>query len=185
MSLASTLIRERFRRRDGKYAGAGPHMGAPPGGLQAFSSMIEQLQATARGAVMAGAERQRRLDLDAELVGRNAQTVMPAVHDEAPGAHRRQFFQRRLDPVPGLPAMSKAICCAASPPAARPTSSRIEVLVGWFGKMHGNAPTPVGPLKRGDSGLTLEKPLVGQHIDHALGRRVRCRWRRWLGGCWG
>ena len=54
--------------------------------------MIEQQQAAARGAVMAGAERQRRLDLDAELVGQDSRAVMPAVHDEAPGADRNQFF---------------------------------------------------------------------------------------------
>jgi len=33
---------------------------------------VEQQEAAARGAVVAGAERQRRLDLDAELVWRHA-----------------------------------------------------------------------------------------------------------------
>ena len=40
-------------------------------GRQRLQDMIEQQQAAARGAVVAGAERQRRLDLDAELVGRD------------------------------------------------------------------------------------------------------------------
>jgi len=63
------------------------------------SALDPQQQATARGAVMAGAERQRRFDLDAELVGRNAQAVMLAVHDEAPRAHRHQLLERGLDPI--------------------------------------------------------------------------------------
>ena len=56
--------------------------------------MIEQQQAAARGAVVAGAERQRRLDFDAELVGRHPLAVMLAVHDEASGRHRDEVFER-------------------------------------------------------------------------------------------
>ena len=71
-------------------------------GRCAFSTWSSSSEAAARGAVVAGAERQRRLDLDAELVGRNLRAVMLAVHDEAPGADRDQFLERGLDPVLGL-----------------------------------------------------------------------------------
>src|SRR5215218_9532375 len=51
---------------------------------------------------MAGAEGESRLDLDGELVWRHAVAVMATVDDEAPGRHRDEIFQARLDPVPGF-----------------------------------------------------------------------------------
>jgi hypothetical protein len=50
-----------------------------------FANPVERQQAAARGAVMPGAERQRRLDLDAELVRRHPRAIMLSVHDEPPG----------------------------------------------------------------------------------------------------
>src|ERR1019366_7935267 len=63
--------------------------------------MVEQQQAAARGAVVTGAERQCRLDLDTELVGRYLCAVVVAVHDETSGMHRHQFLERA--PAPVLP----------------------------------------------------------------------------------
>ena len=51
---------------------------------------------------MTGAEGEGRLDLDGELVRRHAVTVVAAVNDEAPGRHRDEIFEARLDPVLGL-----------------------------------------------------------------------------------
>ena len=54
---------------------------------------------------MAGPERQRRLDLDADAVGRHAGAVMGAMHQEAPGRDRGQPGQARLDPIGGRNAL--------------------------------------------------------------------------------
>ena len=113
---------------------------------------------------MAGAECQRRLDLDAELVGRHTQPVVAAVHDELAGADRDQICKARLDPVPGLDRVERDRPRHLRPGriADQPADPR---LVGWFGEMHGDIPAPVRPLERGDRGLALEKTL-GEPIDH-------------------
>ena len=49
---------------------------------------------------MAGAERERRLDLDADGASRNAGAVMGAVHDEAAGRDRLEPAQALAHPVP-------------------------------------------------------------------------------------
>ena len=66
---------------------------------QRLAEPIERQQAAARGAVMAGAEGERRLDLDADAVGRDAGAIMRAVHDEAAGRDRRQSGEASRDPV--------------------------------------------------------------------------------------
>ena len=91
----------RLRRGDAEHAGAGAEI-EHAAQLAALQHLVEQQQAAAGGAVMAGAERQRRLDLDAELVGRHIGAVVRAMHHEAAGAHRGEAFQAGLDPVPGL-----------------------------------------------------------------------------------
>ena len=85
--------------------------------------MIEQQQAAARGAVVAGAERQRRLDLDAELVGRDPVAVMLAVDDEASGGDGDEVFEAGLDPILGLDRV-EGDALGDSAPAALATSSR-------------------------------------------------------------
>ena len=59
-----------------------------PGRGQRLAQRVEREQAAARGAVMAGAEGERGLDLDADPVGRHAPAIMRAVHDEAAGGDR-------------------------------------------------------------------------------------------------
>ena len=49
---------------------------------------VERQQAAAGGAVMAGAEGGRGLDLDADAMAGHAGAVVRAVHDEAPGGDR-------------------------------------------------------------------------------------------------
>ena len=56
-------------------------------------------QAAAGRAVMAGAEGERRLDLDRNVVGAHPGAVMRAVDEKAPGAHRRKPGERIGDPV--------------------------------------------------------------------------------------
>ena len=59
--------RGNFRRRDRQHAGAGAdveHAAQPP----PLGQIVERHQAAARGAVVAGAEGERRLDLDSDVV---------------------------------------------------------------------------------------------------------------------
>ena len=92
---------QRLGGGDRQHAGAGAeieHAARMPG----LQHVIEQQQAAARGAVVAGAERQRRLDLDGELVGRDPLAVVLAVHDEASGRDGNEILEAGLDPVLGL-----------------------------------------------------------------------------------
>ena len=84
----------RCRCRDRECAGASRCAFEP-----ALAQPVEREQAAARGAVMAGAEGERRLDLDADAVGRHAGAVMRAVHDEAAGRDRRQSGEALPNPV--------------------------------------------------------------------------------------
>ena len=56
-------------------------------------------EAAARGAVMAGAEGEARLDLDADIVGVDARAVVRAMDEKAPGPHRSKTGERIGDPV--------------------------------------------------------------------------------------
>src|SRR5262249_58061500 len=62
---------------------------------------IEREQTAARGAVVAGAERERGLDLDADTVGPHARAVMRPVHDKTAGFDRREAFEALAHPVRG------------------------------------------------------------------------------------
>ena len=157
---------QRLGRGDRQHAGAGAEIEHAPRtpGLQ---HMIEQQQAAARGAVMAGAERQRRLDLDAELVGRDARAIMLAVHDETPGRDRNEVLEAGLDPVPGLDGVESD---ASGDILAGSVGHELaqQRLIRRVGKMHGDVPAPVRPFERGDGGLALEKDF-GKHVDDVPG----------------
>ena len=56
-------------------------------------------ETAARGAVMAGAEREAGLDLDRDVVGADKRAVMRAMHEKTPGAHRLKPGERARDPV--------------------------------------------------------------------------------------
>jgi hypothetical protein len=110
MSVASTR-RRKARGGDGENAAAGaeienpraPLPGARPGyahrSAHRFAQPVEREQAAAGGAVMAGAERERRLDLDADAVVGNARAVVGAVHGEAAGRDRLQSAQAFAHPI--------------------------------------------------------------------------------------
>ncbi len=76
-------------RRDCKHAGAGAdieHVACAP----AFRQIIEREETAARRPMMTGAEGERSLDLDADVVCSQIGTVMRAVNDEASRAHGLQ-----------------------------------------------------------------------------------------------
>ena len=129
--------------------------------------MIEQQQAAARGAVVAGAERQRRLDFDAELVGRDTFAVMLAVHDEASGGHGDEVFEAGLDPILGLDRVEGDALGDIS--AGRFGDEFADQrLIGRLGEMHRDVPSAIRPFECGDRGLALKKNF-GQDIDDTFG----------------
>jgi len=157
---------QRLGRGNRQHAGAGAeieHASRTPG----LQHMVEQQQAAPRGAVMAGAERQRRLDLDAELVGRNAVAVVLAMDDEAAGGHRDQIFQARLDPIPGFDRVENHAACGLGIGGVGHELAQ-QRLIGRIGKMHRDVPAPVRPLERGDRGLVIKKNF-GQDVDDTFG----------------
>ena len=129
--------------------------------------MIEQQQTAARGAMVAGAERQCRLDLDGELVWRHARAVMAAMDHEAPGRDGDEIFEGRLDPVLGLNDVKGDV-----PRHVVAGGDADEVadrsLVRRLGEMHDDVPASGGTFKRRYRRLALEKAF-GQEIDDALG----------------
>ena len=60
---------------------------------------VDRREAALRRAVMAGAEGERRLDLDAGLVGLHTRAVMRSMDDKAADRHRRETREARRDPV--------------------------------------------------------------------------------------
>ena len=73
---------------------------------------------------MAGAESQRRLDLDADAVDRNAGAVMRAVNDEAAGGDGSQPGEAFAHPILSAATRSKRSALAAAGPAAAAVSAR-------------------------------------------------------------
>ena len=68
-------------------------------GTAALQHFHEREETAESCAVMPGAEGERRLDLDADVVCAKARAVMRAMHENAAGADGLQSRQRVLDPV--------------------------------------------------------------------------------------
>ena len=115
---------------------------------------------------MPGTERQRRLDLDAELVGRHAVAVVLAMHHEPSGWDRDEILEAGLDPILGFHRVEGDVLCdfLAGRIADEFAHQR---LIRRFRKMHGDVPASVRPLECGERGLVLEEDL-GQEIDDAF-----------------
>jgi len=92
------LALDDFRRGDGEHAGAAADVEdlARPSALQ---QAIEMQQAAARRAVVAGAEGEAGLDLDADVVRPDRSAAVRAVDEEAPCPHRREAGERIGDPI--------------------------------------------------------------------------------------
>ena len=145
--------------------------------------MVEQQQAAPRGAVMAGAERQRRLDLDAELVGGDAVAVVLAVHDEAAGGDRDEVLEAGLDPVLGFDRVEDDGLAATSAPAALVTRSRSQAWSGGSAKCTVTSQRAVGPLEGGDRGLVFKKASVRRSTTRlARSSSPIAKLARWVAG---
>ena len=128
---------------DGEHARAGAEIENAPSSAadQRLAQPVERQQAAARGAVMAGAEGQRRLDLDADAIERHAGAIMGAVHDEAPGRDRRQSGEAFAapNPWPRCARSSSALPAARARPRAA-TSARTAISVGRGAKIDHDPP---------------------------------------------
>ena len=95
---AIDCLAKRPRRGDGQNPCAGSDVENAPGPAAAGDS-FERAETAERRAVMAGAEGERRFDLDADMVDRNLVAVVGAVHEKAPGAHGGEAGKSVLHPV--------------------------------------------------------------------------------------
>ena len=187
---------QRFRRGDGKHAGACAdveHAGfssapaAERGRVRrlalAPSSLRERVkrqQAAARGAVMAGAEGERRLDLNADLVRPHAGATVRPVHDEPTGLDRREAFEAFAHPVRGRERLEpQRIGCrrAGGGRDQRPHGR----FVGSIAEIQREDPAAVGLLEGGSRDLFRIEAL-GQHIADVPCRRPIGRQARDHGG---
>ena len=82
---------QQSRGGDGEHAGAGSDIENAPRRFL-LGDGVERQQAAARGAMMAGAEGERGLDLDADAMRGNLVAVMRAVNDEAAGIDGFEAF---------------------------------------------------------------------------------------------
>ena len=146
---------QRLRSRDRQHAGAGAeieHAARAAG----FQDMVEQQQAAARGAVVAGAEGERRLDLDGELVGRHAIAVMlPWTTKRPAGTGTRSSRLALTQSLASI--VSKAMVSAISFPGRVGNQFAHQRLVRRVGKMQRDVPVSVRPLERGDRGIVLQR----------------------------
>ena len=140
---------------DAEHAGAGAEV-EHAAQLAALEHLIEQQQAAAGGAVMAGAERQRRLDLDGDLVARHLVAVMGAVDHEPPGRHRHQPFQAGLDPILGGDGLERdRRGCGLAGHQRHQRADR--GLVGGFGEIQRDVPGVFAAFIGRDRDLALVK----------------------------
>ena len=95
---AGDALMEEQGARDGEHASARSHV-ENPSRAPALGSAFERLETPQRRAMMAGAESERRLDLDADVVRPPPRPVMRAMHQHAAGAHRREARKRVFDPI--------------------------------------------------------------------------------------
>ena len=125
-------------------------------GRRSLQQSVQRQQAPARGAVMAGAEGERRLDLDADPVRRERRAVVRAVHREAAGRDRLQIGEARGDPV------LRARPSRTSRRSARHLPRRsgdARRLVGRRLEMDLDIPASVGAFERRDGGFGRVQPL--------------------------
>ena len=117
---------------------------------------------------MAGAERQRRFDLDADAVERDAGAVVGAVHDEAAGGDRREPGEAFAHPIFGGHALEAqrlrrfGFCRRGGQPAD-------HGLVGRGTKIHRHPPAAGAVIHKADGNFVRRKAL-GEMIGDPVRR---------------
>src|SRR5581483_4021579 len=84
---------QRPRRRDRQHARTRSDVEDARAGREAPQDSIESGQASARGAVMTGAEGERGLDLDADAVAAQPRAMVPAMDEKTSGCDRREAIE--------------------------------------------------------------------------------------------
>ena len=145
----------------------GARLGYAHGPAYRFAEPVEREQAAAGGAVMAGAERERRLDLDADGASRNASAVMGAVHDEAAGRDRLEPAQALAHPVPcSVPLEDQRLGRLCT--GGRGDKRAQRVLVGRGAEMNRDAPACIARIPQ------IHRDFVGgETLGDEIGNAVR------------
>ena len=145
----------------------GARLGCAHGPAHRFAEPVEREQAAAGGAVMAGAERERRLDLDADGASRNAGAVMGAVHDEAAGRDRLEPAQALAHPVPcSAPLEDQRLGRLCT--GGRGDKRAQRVLVGRGAEMNRDAPACIARIPQIHRDF-----LGGETLGDEIGNAVR------------
>ena len=150
--------------------------------MRAFADMIERQQAAAGRTVMTGAERQRRFDLDADVVRRHAAAIMRAVNDEAAGGDGLQSGETLADPVLRGDAL-EAQRLAGIVAAGSGGEFAHRGLVGRHDKMNGDAPYSLTRVWAALCSLSDIHKAHGNFIGgKALGKQIGNATRRQFTG---
>ena len=145
----------------------GARLGCAHGPAHRFAEPVEREQAAAGGAVMAGAERERRLDLDADGASRNAGAVMGAMHDEAAGRDRLEPAQALAHPVPcSAPLEDQRLGRLCT--GGRGDERAQRVLVGRGAEMNRDAPACIARIPQIHRDF-----LGGETLGDEIGNAVR------------
>ena len=173
-----TLV-QRAGGRNGKHAAASPevedaHNMAPV--VQGFAQPIEREEAAARGAMMAGAKGERRLDLDADAVCRDAGTIVRTVDNEAAGLDRRQAGEAVAHPVGRRDQIEMERFGGSS--TCRGGRQRAQrIFIGRGAKMNRDPPSSAARIHKRDGDIVAVIGFGNDGGDPAGGLFIRCQRR--------
>ena len=115
---------------------------------------------------MAGAEGDRRLDFDADAVGRDARAIVRAVHDEATGGDRLQPGEALLHPV-GRCHAAELQCCSGLAPGGRIDRGPHRSSVDRRAEVNRDLPASAAAVRQTDGDIFTGE-AIGDQIAEAL-----------------
>ena len=135
---------------------------------------------------MAGAEGQRRFDLDPDPVDRDAGAVVGAVHDKTARRDRRQAGEARAHPVLRRDAREGQRPGRRGPGGARDHRAH-RLAVGRRAKIDRDLPTPAAGVEQAHGDI-VSGEVFGEDIGQParrlfIGFQAGNRGREWV-GCW-
>ena len=143
---------------------------------------VERQQTAARGAVMAGAEGERRLDLDADPVDRDAGAVVRAVDDETAGRDRLEPGEALAHPILRRDALeTRAPCPLPARPPPRPALAPRFRPAG-AAKMDRHAPVAAHPHRPKLTATSSAAKLSASKVRNPA-RRLFIGYQRRQRGC--
>ncbi len=121
--------------------------------LPTLCKIGERPQAPTRRAMVTGAEGERRLDLDADVVGAQFCAVVRAMNEKAADAHRLEIGEALRDPIRRRDRLDGQQPRRSLARRDRDQTAQI-CLLGRLAKMDGNLPA-AGPILEGRAGRIL------------------------------